>query len=86
MHLQVEQLDTRDFQATVLAALAELMKEHESLKNTLDMLARAEEQDKLEELERLISHESSSDEGDNQGLNTKSDIYFTSENPKNLKI
>ena len=64
-HLEVSQLGTRDFQLAVLAALSELMKEQESLRNTLDILA---ENDNLEELEKLISNESSSEEDETKGI------------------
>ena len=64
-HLEVSQLGTRDFQLAVLAALSELMKEQESLRNTLDILA---ENENLEELEKLISNESSSEEDETKGI------------------
>ena len=63
-HLEVSHLGTREFQAAVLGALGELMKEQESLRTTLDLLARAEESENIEELERLISDDSSNDEGE----------------------
>ena len=61
-NLEVSQLGTGDFQAAVLAALGELMKDQESLRTTLDILARTEEKENLEELEKLISDESSNEE------------------------
>ena len=64
-HLEVSQLGTRDFQLAVLAALSELMKEQESLRNTLDILA---ENENLEELEKLISNDSSSEEDETKGV------------------
>ena len=64
-HLEVSQLGTKDFQLAVLAALSELMKEQESLRNTLDILA---ENENLEELEKLISNESSSEEDETKGI------------------
>ena len=66
-NLEVSQLGTRDFQAAVLAALGELMKEQESLRTTLDILARTEEKENLEELEKLISDESSNEEWEISG-------------------
>ena len=70
-HLQVSHLGTREFQAAVLGALGELMKEQESLRMTLDLLARADENDQdMEELERLISDDSSNDEADVRGIYT----------------
>ena len=66
-NLEVSQLGTRDFQAAVLAALGELMKEQEILRTTLDILARTEEKENLEELEKLISDESSNEEWEISG-------------------
>ena len=76
-NLEVSQLGTRDFQAAVLVALGELMKEQESLRTTLDILARTEEKENLEELEKLISDESSNDEWEISGrINLRTTFIF----------
>ena len=90
-HLQVAHLGTREFQAAVLGALGELMKEQESLRATLDLLAKADERDDdMEELERLISDDSSNDEADINGMNiifeTHGIIFFFREIHKNTEI
>ena len=75
-NLEVSQLGTRDFQAAVLVALGELMKEQESLRTTLDILARTEEKENLEELENLISDESSNDEWEiSGGINLRTPFF-----------
>ena len=68
-----EKLGTKEFQKAVLEALKELIKEQESLKETLDVFANRNKVENLEELQQLITDESSLEdiESDSAFGNTK---------------
>ena len=57
-----EELGIKEFQMAVLSALLTLMKEQESLNNTLKILTEKEKKGKLDDLEKLFSDDSSDEE------------------------
>ena len=60
--VQEEELGVKEFQMAVLSALLTLMKEQESLNNTLKILTEKEKKIKLEEIDNLYTDDSSDEE------------------------
>ena len=60
--VQEEELGVKEFQMAVLSALLTLMKEQESLNNTLKILTEKEKKMKLEEIDNLYTDDSSDEE------------------------
>ena len=60
--VQEEELGVKEFQMAVLSALLTLMKEQESLNNTLKTLTEKEKKMKLEEIDNLYTDDSSDEE------------------------
>ena len=60
--VQEEELGVKEFQMAVLSALLTLMKEQESLNNTLKVLTEKEKKGKLDDLDNLFSVDSSDEE------------------------
>ena len=60
--VQEEELGVKEFQMAVLSALLTLMKEQESLNNTLKILTEKEKKGKLDDLDNLFSDDSSDEE------------------------
>ena len=60
--VQEEELGVKEFQMAVLSSLLTLMKEQESLNNTLKILTEKEKKGKLDDLDNLFSDDSSHEE------------------------
>ena len=60
--VQEEELGVKEFQMAVLSALLTLMKEQESLNNTLKTLTEKEKKMKLDEIDNLYTDDSSDEE------------------------
>jgi hypothetical protein len=65
--VQEEELGVKEFQMAVLGALLSLMKEQESLNNTLKTLTEKEKKGKLDEFDNLFTDDSSDEEDKGRG-------------------
>ena len=77
LEIEQEKLGTKEFQKAVLEALKELIKEQESLKETLNVFANRNKVENLDELQQLITDESSLEdiESDSEFGNIKFTIH-----------
>ena len=75
--VQEEELGVKEFQMAVLSALLSLMKEQESLNNTLKTLTEKEKKRKLDVIDNMFTDDSSDEEDKARGKKVSEMFWVT---------